>query len=354
MPDPGATPRSGPTPPPDPSTSAAVIEPDRRAALLGVKLAALVEGGWGAGTREADAIPGGAVLREEGRGWVLLDEEPARNLGRALVWADRHDVALEVLVDEGAEVLARRAACFSRPVAVHRIDGRRVTAARPAPASAPAAPPVEALDLAGAFVDAGAEVVVEHGEVLAEVDGLEVARVVVDDAGARVEVGVGRHDREAFAMVHGEVPVEEALASAVATVRRHRRPGAPAHPLNRLVAERWMRRWLVSHPEVVGAAWLEPVEPPAPRRSLQDTEPAFALGADDAGPVVVACSVGVDLELVPAAADVRALHAPEARLVLAMPERDAVGVTRRLAAALTRPAEVVLPGEGWRSGAALP
>lgn len=77
------------------------------------------------------------------------------------------------------------------------------------------------------------------------------------------------------------------------------------------------------------------------------------MGVDAEGPVVVACSVGIDLELVPAAADVRAVHSPDARLVLALPERDAVPVTRRLAASLVRPAEVVTPGDGWRLGTAV-
>ena len=57
---------------------------------------------------------------------------------------------------------------------------------------------------------------------------------------------------------------------------------------------------------------------------------------------------GIDLGLVPMAADLRLAHAPGARLVLVVPERDAHPVTRRLAAALVEPAEVVaLPGD-WR------
>jgi hypothetical protein len=51
--------------------------------------------------------------------------------------------------------------------------------------------------------------------------------------------------------------------------------------------------------------------------------------------------VGIDLDLVPTAADVRlAAGLPGARLVLAVPERDDHPVTRALAAMLTEPAEV--------------
>jgi hypothetical protein len=63
----------------------------------------------------------------------------------------------------------------------------------------------------------------------------------------------------------------------------------------------------------------------------------------------VACSVGVDLDLVPAAADARLLHRPAARLVLVVPERDALPVTRDLASMLATPAELVaVPGD-WRA-----
>ncbi|MCU1485234.1 MAG: hypothetical protein JWN67_1980, partial [Actinomycetia bacterium] len=65
-------------------------------------------------------------------------------------------------------------------------------------------------------------------------------------------------------------------------------------------------------------------------------------GIDAEGrPVVVVASVGVDLDLVPAAADARLADGRGARLVLAVAERDAHPVTRALAAALADPAEIV-------------
>jgi hypothetical protein len=71
--------------------------------------------------------------------------------------------------------------------------------------------------------------------------------------------------------------------------------------------------------------------------------------AADGSPVVVACTVGMSLDLVPAAADARAALIPDARLLLAVPERDDHPGTRRLAARLVRPAEVVpVPGD-WRA-----
>ncbi len=192
---------------------------------------------------------------------------------------------------------------------------------------------------------AGAAPVLEHGVLAGEVAGLEVCRVVVDaDTGAaRLEVGVGAHDREAFQLVHGDVPPVEALAGVVAAVAEHRRPGAPGHPLNRLGAERLLRSRLLDDPSLVGALMLSAAPPPVPRPNLKDPVPCVATGVDDIGrPLVVVCSVGIDLDVVPFAADAHAASfRPDARLVIAVPPRDDHPVTRALAARLRQPAEVV-------------
>jgi hypothetical protein len=78
---------------------------------------------------------------------------------------------------------------------------------------------------------------------------------------------------------------------------------------------------------------------------LRERDIACATASD----AVVVCSVGVDLDLVPAAAEARLALAPDARLVLAVPERDDHPATRALAKRLKVPAEVVaVPGD-WRT-----
>ena len=70
--------------------------------------------------------------------------------------------------------------------------------------------------------------------------------------------------------------------------------------------------------------------------------PAVASGVDEAGrSVVLVCSVGIDLDVVPFAADARLCLDPAARLLLALPERDVHPVTRRMAERLVDPAEIV-------------
>jgi hypothetical protein len=298
----------------------------------------------------AAPFPGGAALHTDSRAWLLLDDQPARRLGWALAWADqRGPQRIDLLTDTAAGTLARRASCFERAIDVWWVDDDAIVRAEADEPHVVVAPPEQALDLVPALHDAGLDIVIEHGQVRGEILGLEVARVHVDGGSARIEVGVGRHDRDAFALVHGDVPTGEALATVAGQVRRHRRPGDLTHPLARLAPEGWLRTVLIEHPAMIGAATLEPVEATLPRVSVKDPSPAIATGRTATGaPLVVACSVGVDLDLVPAASDARLAYAPDATLVLAVPERDAVPVTRRLAATLDRPAEVVTVANDFR------
>ncbi len=328
-----------------------------RSSLLSAKLSALVLAHVGPGERASVPFPGGAGLIDGSSSWVLVEGDPLKAFGPALVWAARQGADdVHLLVDEDAAVLARRATCFAPSPSVWQIDGRALLPVAPAPPAAPLPAP-SAPSLAELLVDADLEVVVEQGIVRGEVRGLEVARVVhgASTAGMPLdepilEVGVGHADRELTAMLHGGLSPLDQLARVVEIVRAQRRPGAERHPLNQLAPERWLRSLLLEDPARIGLRRLRPVEPAVARPNLRDTAVAMAAGeADDGARVVVACSVGVDLDLVPASADTRLSVDPEARLLLVVPERDAHAVTRDLAARLVRPAEVVTVDDHWRS-----
>jgi hypothetical protein len=282
---------------------------------------------------------------------VLVDERPARGLGPALAWSERRGVEqLHVIVDDDAGRLARQAEWFEAPPTVWWARGRELHQVDPEPHAPSPAPPPEAMALADDIEAAGATVVVEHGSVTGEVLGLEVARVTGSAGTIALEVGIGRHDREAFAIIHGDLPTGEALAGVVEAVRRDRRADHPSSPLHRIAQERWLREVVLTRPDLVGASLLERNEGPMARPNVKDPWPAVLSGVDaDGGEVVVVCSVGVDLDLVPYASDARATDAPDARLVLVLPERDAVDITRRLAGRLREPADLVTVGDGWRS-----
>lgn len=335
------------------------LDPERRSALLTTKLAALVREhgdrhGWvDDPAPTAVGFGASAGLVADGIGWVLVDDRADAALGGAVAWAGKHDVAqLHIVVDGDAGALTRRAGLFDLgdgAPTVWVVRGRDLEFAMPTPLGPSMEPSVDALELGALIVEAGAEVVIEHGEVLGEVAGLEVARVVSDEHGVHLEVGVGHHDREAFAMLHGNLPAPDALAKVVATVREHRQSGAQRHPLNQLCAPRWMRHRLIADPSMVGLSALRPVEGPTPRTSLLEEVPAFAVGEDlDGRPVLVACSVGVDLDLVPAAVDLWAARWPEAVVRCIVPVADLLPVTERLADAAIAPVEVVGLDHDWR------
>jgi hypothetical protein len=326
----------------------------RRSRLVGIKLRALVRDHLGDETvGEAVGFAPGAALVHGDAGWVLLDDHPSTRLGPALAWAVRSGVSrLHVIAEEGTGLLARRAAEFDLPIEVWHAAGRTLWPAVAEPPLVPAPVPEHHQAFRALIEEGGAEPVEEHGVLLGEVRGLEVCRVVDDpDLGVtRLEVGVGAHDREAFGMLHGDVPTARSLARIAEIVDRQRRPDARPHPLNRLGRERLIRWQVVHEPELVGATELHPVAPPVPRLNVKDPVPCVAAGVDaDGRPVVVVCSSGVDLDLVPFAADARAAHdgahpgaaGTGSRLVIVTPSRDRLPVVDAIADRLRQPAVFV-------------
>ncbi|MEQ9162802.1 MAG: hypothetical protein RLN74_08845, partial [Ilumatobacter fluminis] len=228
----------------------------RRSRLNGLKLRALVRDHLGVDeVPEASEFAPGAALLADGEAWVLLDDQPGGRLGAALLWAMRNGAnGVHVVAESATGQLARRAAAFEMPVEVWHADGRALLPALAEPLSDAPDVPAHHETFRQLIVDGGAEPSVEHGVLVGEVRGLEVCRVVDDPHTdtTRLEVGVGAHDREAFQMLHGDVPAVESLARIVDTVARHRAVDAPQHPLNRLGAERFVRWRIVDDPSLVG------------------------------------------------------------------------------------------------------
>ena len=182
---------------------------DRRGRLLGVKLAALVREHVGAEPAASTSWPGAAALVAGGDAWVLADEQPAQALGPALAWARRQAAtAVHVLAERDSGVLARRAAFFAAPASVWHIEGRTLLPAIASPYPDDAPVPAEHERFAELIEAAGAVIHREHGVLTGDVAGLEVCRAVTDASTGvpRLEVGVGAHDREAFLLMHGEIP----------------------------------------------------------------------------------------------------------------------------------------------------
>ena len=323
------------------------LDPQRRSALLARQLEVLVRDHAGEASVVLGTFAYGAALRRGDDAWVMVSERPRRGLGPALAWArqqsGRGTVNVVVAGQEVAGVLARRAHYFTQPVAVWRADGRSLVRAPSAPLVNGPTPDARALALVPDIVAAGVEPVIEFGVVTGEVVGLEVCRVTVDATSgeAWLEVGLGAHDREAFALMHGSRPTVAALRGVASTIASHRGHGARPHALNRLARERALRWWIVRTPSSIGAAALSVAAPPVPRENVKDSVPCVAAGvAVDGRPIVVVCSTGVDLDVVPFAADAR-VAAGGGELVIAVPAADRHAVTLALAAGLREPARVV-------------
>lgn len=311
---------------------------ERRSRLLSIKLRALVRGHLGLeseaeGTPEVFA-PGAALVRDDAV-WLLIDGDASRAFGPAVAWSMRHERPLHILVERDSGIVARRAELFDLPVTVWHVDETSLLPAVPEPHPAPVSAKETHAALMPMITAAGADALVEHGIVVGEVRGLEMCRVVDDETTgvARLEVGMGVNDREAFAMVHGEMPTEQAMRTVIDAVARHREPGAMVHPFNQFGAER-LHRWnAVQRPESVGFADLAPADPPVRRTNLKDPVPCVALGATLAGDDAVAVFVnGIDLDVVSFAADAAHMHGRD-DIVIAARERDITASLRRLAAA---------------------
>ncbi len=322
---------------------------------------------------EVEPHPSGAALLVGDEAWVLAEGAPARSLGAALAWAlRRRATSLHVVADGATGLLARRAERIGFPIEVWFAEDGTLLPAAPEPLGPPPPAAPDHLAFAPSIEAAGATVSVEHGVVSGEVRGLEVCRVVDqpttgsfaelsdallsptavdpdvlaerlarrDASGVVLEVGVGANDREAFQLLHGDRRTVEALSGVVETVAAHRTPDAPRHPLNRLAPERFLRWRIERDPGSVGLSRLVPDEPPVPRSNLRDPVPCVAVGTDpDGEPATVVCSAGVDLDLVPYVADVQ--HRAVGRLLVALPGRDRVRITRDLAELLHDPVELV-------------
>jgi len=313
---------------------------------------------------EPQLLQGGAATLVEGGGaWVLVQREAERALGGALAWSLRHGASSTTcVIDTGpdgrpqlaaAALVAAKAAALAIAPRVMAFTRSGVEMADPAalPCGEAGAPSSLAALRRGDAAAARVDVVVHaDGSLTFELLGLEVARVNVDGS---LLVGVGKHDRDATNELYAGEPTTEALVRAAELLRQERRPGAQPGPANLLQRERWLRHALLTDPSpllpVTGGGPLVPVPDPTPPVDLRRPRPAGAIA--DGGQVLVVCSAGVDLDLVPTAAWLRAWAAPAAeRVVLVVPVGAEQPILSDMARLLPTPATIVPVVPPWEDG----
>jgi hypothetical protein len=334
------------------------LDPERLARLRRAKLAALVRAHWGVDAFDPDPRPAGGTAGKVGeRGWMLVEEDAGRAVGRGLLWALRAGVReLHLLFSadrEDAVRAARRGRLFRTAVQAWQVHGTELAAVGPEPL--PPEPPLEgrAERYRQVIREAGARPVVEWGTLFGDVWGLEVARVREEDGELWLGIGVTKEDRRTHRLVWGDEPDVEAVRSVVEQVRDTRERADLAHPLNLLARERWLRSWLVGQPGQIGATSLEPVSPPVPRPDdVRVRAPSPALGsAADGESLLAVCSVGVDTEAVPVAVEVREAveqrTGGRVRLALVVPAADDSPLLRLVEDDAIVPFDVIDVPDDW-------
>ena len=258
---------------------------------------------------------------ESGLRVALILEPGHAPFGSAIVWAAKSGPGeLTLLVDRVADpgIQARRASALASRPSVYEVDGLNLVPARPSPPDPTIADPegVEAgRDL---LHDAQLDVVTDHGVVIGEYLGLEVALVLPSAEGGEVCVGVGAVDREANRVLHSGTPPRELLARVIAEVAAHRRPGGARHPLGQMARERWMMHSLIRDPSQIGLENIVGVEPASIRRGLRTGSPAAGIASTEGSTVLVVATVGIDVALIGALADLVIRERPD-RVVVATP-----------------------------------
>lgn len=308
---------------------------ERRSRLLSLKLRALVREHLGldsdpVGTPEVFSL--GAAFVADDSVWVLVDGDASRAFGPTLAWSSKFNRPIHLLVEQDSGVLARRATLFNTSVTVWHVNEKSLLPA----VVEPHLPRVDAEEshraLMPLIASSGADALVEHGVVVGEVRGLEMCRVVTDSVSgqAKLEVGMGVNDREAFAMVHGELPTEQALRNVIEAVQVHREPGAMVHPFNQFGAERLHRWRALQDPASIGFVELSPADPPVRRTNLKDPVPCVAVGTLTSGVGAVAVFVnGIDLDVVPFAVDAADMYGVT-NVVIAVRQRDITESIRKM------------------------
>ncbi len=246
-------------------------------------------------------------------------------LGTAITWGKANQCErMNLIVDDGASGLAHAASAFRDPAPViWKATERSISIA--SPALPVVAPPPGCVRETADLVEAGLDVVADHGVWLGEINGLEVARVGLRDGECSIDIGVGAYDQFASAALNMDRDQTEELARVVDMVRPHRIKGAAPHAIGRLVRARWLRAQAVREPGVIGLDSLDPIPLLRPRPGLMESQPAAGLGRRGNQHVLVVFTVGIDLGVAETAAGLAATHEVASRIeevIVVVPSRD--------------------------------
>ena len=290
----------------------------------------------------------GAVLFDESRCFVYSAVQNISPLAVALSHhATNENTEIHLLVDQIDPGLWEQIFGFDLDLKLWIVDGTNlVEHPKPLP-HRPVKIRQEAVVQGKKFGKFDCDVIAEHGVLRAEVNGLEVARVVQNAENQfEISVGVGDYDQSAYQVMHGNIAVERNLTKVISTVKKYRTKAGPAHPLNRISRSRWLIAEAIADPSFLGIDELNFVEPLLPRNDVTKDQACSAIGRKENSIVLVLASTGIDLDLVPQATGQIFRHNPEIVLLL-LPAQDHHPAISRQARYLSVQPTFVAAREPW-------
>ncbi|MDW3178092.1 MAG: hypothetical protein R8J94_11945 [Acidimicrobiia bacterium] len=249
-------------------------------------------------------------------------------LGTAVIWGKANECTrMNLIVDDEAGVLALAASAFREPAPIVWIATDR-SISRASPVLPELVPPPECVRFTADLVEAGLDVVADHGVWLGEINGLEVARVGLRDGECSMDIGVGAYDQFASAALNMDRDHTAELARVVSMIRPHRIKGAEPHAIGRLVRSRWLRAQVMRDPDLIGMDSVNPIPLLRERPGLLENQPAAGLALRGSQQILVVFTVGVDLGVAETAAGLAGRHALSAgstgvdEVIVVVPTRD--------------------------------
>lgn len=248
-------------------------------------------------------------VKKDNQIWILCEQPDGSCLLSSVALAQKQKAEqIYIFVSSPTTSLARWASYFvSLKIQIWYFDKTSAQVLLPTDLEPPAPLVFDPNGFVEEIEKAGARSLIQDGILIADVKGLEVARVVQDpDLQFRLRVGVGRNDRQGHAIMNPDAKTSDLLPRVVKEILTYRKPGIPLRKENTLCSQNWLRHIVINNPSLIGASSLSPSFIPGYLVGPNSTSPAVAGGFDkDGSPIGAIFYVGIDPQIILSAIDVR-------------------------------------------------
>lgn len=248
-------------------------------------------------------------VKKDNQIWILCEEPNGSCLISSIALAQKQKAdQIYLFVPSPATSLARWASHFaSLKIQIWQFSKTSCEIVPPTELEYPAPLVFDPDVFIEAIEKTGAVGLVQDGILIADVKGLEVARVIQGpDLQFHLMVGVGRNDRDAHAIMNPDSDPVDLLSKVVKEVLVYRKPDISLRLENTLCGQNWLRYVVLNDPSLIGASTLSPSFIPGQQIGPSSSGPALAGGFDQKGaPMGAIFSVGIDPQIILSAIDAR-------------------------------------------------